>query len=72
MKKTEKIYELLDSLKEHKNTIKDKINTLEGKIEELKNEISDLLNDLYDTHVAIGECEGALAEIDYIDNGNNY
>ena len=72
MTKTEKINELIKELKARKRNIVDKINELQDKIEKLQGEIALLRDDLYNTHIEIGECEYALAEIDYIDNGNNY
>lgn len=67
----ERTYQRIDELEQRRKEIKVRIKEAERvrdrMIEELDAHIASLLEELYDTEVGIGECEGYLAELRYID-----
>ena len=79
-----RVYKIIAELKEQKKAIIKQIECLRDKLEEICNDpeedrlyeetqakIDNLYEDLWDVNVEIGECEGYIRELEYID-GERY
>lgn len=79
-----RVYKIIDELKTQKKAIIKQIECLRDKLEEICNEpeedrlyeethakIDNLYDDLWDVNIEIGECEGYIRELEYIDGEGN-
>ena len=75
-----RVYKIIDELKAQKKAIIKQIECLRDKLEEICNDleedrlyeeihakIDNLYDDLWDVNIEIGECEGYIRELQYID-----
>jgi prefoldin subunit 5 len=80
----ERVYKIIAELKQEKKEIVSKIERLKETLEELENtpgeerlcedtlaKIDGLYERLWETNIEIGECEGYIRELEYID-GEDY
>lgn len=79
-----RVYKMIDELKAQKKAIIKQIECLRDKLEEICNDpeedrlyeethakIDNLYDDLWDVNIEIGECEGYIRELQYIDGEAN-
>lgn len=80
----DRVYKMIDELKAQKKAIIKQIECLRDKLEEICNDpeedklyeeihakIDNLYDDLWDVNIEIGECEGYIRELQYIDGEAN-